>query len=87
MIREWTKQKAEEALILLEVQGTEALKAQKQKEGVSLAMLIEEKNRAEAVRAKADVRRLPCGFEETPFYFVVPLAVPLYIAPDALPSV
>lgn len=55
-MREKTKQKAEEALILLEVQGTESLRVQKQKEGISKAMLIEEKNRAEAVRAKADVR-------------------------------
>lgn len=56
-MRERTKQKAEEAVILLEVQGTEALRMQKQKEGVSLAMLIEEKNKAEAVRAKAEVRQ------------------------------
>lgn len=55
MVREQTKQKAEEALVLLNVQGTEALRVQKQKEGVSLAMLIEERNKAEAIRAKADV--------------------------------
>ena len=61
VVREQTKQRAEEALVMLDVQGTEALTAQKQKEGVSLAMLIEEKNRAEAIRAKADVRyRRPC---------------------------
>ena len=59
VVKEQTKQKAEEALILLEVQGTEALRAQKQKEGVSLAMLIEERNRAQAVRAKADVSVAP----------------------------
>ncbi|CAM9291103.1 unnamed protein product, partial [Hapterophycus canaliculatus] len=56
VVREQTKQRAEEALILLDVQGTEALTMQKQKEGLSLAMLIEEKNRAEAIRAKADAR-------------------------------
>lgn len=55
MVREQTRQKAEEALVLLEVQGTEALRMQKQTEGVSLAMLIEEKNKAEAVRANAEV--------------------------------
>lgn len=55
VVREQTKQRAEEALILLDVQGTEALTMQKQKEGLSLAMLIEEKNKAEAIRAKADV--------------------------------
>ena len=57
MVRERTKQKAEEAVILLEVQGTEALRQQKQKEGGSLAMLIEEKNKAEAVRVNAEVGR------------------------------
>lgn len=55
VVREQTKQRAEEALILLDVQGTEALTMQKQKEGLSLAMLIEEKNKAEAIRAKAEV--------------------------------
>ena len=55
VVREQTKQRAEEALVMLDVQGTEALTMQKQKEGVSLAMLIEEKNKAEAIRAKADV--------------------------------
>ena len=58
VVREQTKQRAEEALVMLDVQGTEALTMQKQKEGVSLAMLIEEKNRAEAIRAKADVSGL-----------------------------
>eukprot|EP00752_Nemacystus_decipiens_P013019 g11517.t1 len=56
VVREQTKQRAEEALVMLDVQGTEALTTQKQKEGVSLAMLIEEKNRAEAIRAKADAK-------------------------------
>lgn len=60
VVREQTRQRAEEALVMLEVQGTVALTAQKQKEGVSLAMLIEEKNKAEAVRAKADVSTLLC---------------------------
>ena len=55
MVKERTKQKAEEALILLEVQGTEALRVQKLKEGASLAMLIEERNTAEGVRARTDV--------------------------------
>ncbi|CAM9891122.1 unnamed protein product, partial [Choristocarpus tenellus] len=54
VVRENTRQQAEEAVILLEVQGTDALRAQKEKEGVSLAMLIEEKNRAEAIRARAE---------------------------------
>ena len=58
VVREKTKQKAEEAVILLEVQGTEALRQQKQKEGGSLAMLIEEKNKAEAIRVSAEVRQL-----------------------------
>ena len=58
VVRERTKQRAEEALVLLEVQGTEALTMQKQKEGVSLAMLIEEKNKAEAIRVSAEVRQL-----------------------------
>lgn len=56
VVRERTKQKAEEAIILLEVQGTEALRQQKQKEGGSLAMLIEEKNKAEAVRVNAEAK-------------------------------
>lgn len=55
VIREQTKQKAEESLIMLEVQSTQAEIVQKQKEGLSLAMLIEEKNRAEVVRAKSQV--------------------------------
>ncbi|CAM9937524.1 unnamed protein product, partial [Choristocarpus tenellus] len=54
VVREQTKQKVEQAIILLEVQGTEALRAQKVKEGESLAMLIEEKNKAEALRIRAD---------------------------------
>ncbi|CAM9159546.1 unnamed protein product [Ectocarpus sp. 12 AP-2014] len=56
VVREQTKQRAEEALVMLDVQGTEALTMQKQKEGVSKAMLIEEKNKAEAIRAKADAK-------------------------------
>ncbi|CAM9317725.1 unnamed protein product [Ascophyllum nodosum] len=56
VVKERTKQKAEEALILLEVQGTEALRVQKLKEGASLAMLIEERNTAEGVRARTDAK-------------------------------
>lgn len=73
VVREMTRQKAEEALVLLEVQGTEALRLQKQKEGISLAMLIEEKNKAEAVRANADVSRMRVVPELVP-----PVAISLY---------
>ena len=52
---EVTQQKAKEALILLEVEGTEALRRQKNREGYALASLLEEKNKAEAVRNAADV--------------------------------
>lgn len=55
MVREETKQEDEKARVLLEVQHTEALRVQKQKEGISLANLIEERNKAEAIRAAADV--------------------------------
>lgn len=61
VVKEQTKQEAEKALVLLEVQGTEAMRMQKQKEGVSLAMLIEERNKAEAIRAKADARAHEIG--------------------------
>ncbi|CAN0067428.1 unnamed protein product, partial [Laminaria digitata] len=53
---EVTQQKAKEALILLEVEGTEALRRQKNREGYALAALFEEKNKAEAVRAAADAK-------------------------------
>ena len=52
---EVTRQKAKEAVILLEVEGTEALRRQKNREGYALASLMEEKNKAEAVRSAADV--------------------------------
>lgn len=56
VVRETTRQKAEEAVIMLQVEETEALRIQKQKEGVSLAKLIEEKNKAEAVRVMSEVQ-------------------------------
>eukprot|EP00904_Undaria_pinnatifida_P005772 jgi/Undpi1/2324/HiC_scaffold_13.g05707.m1 len=53
---EVTQQKAKEAVILLEVEGTEALRRQKNREGYALASLLEEKNKAEAVRNAADAK-------------------------------
>lgn len=43
---------------MLEVEGTYAKRTQKEKEGSSLAALIEERNRAEGVKAAADVSAL-----------------------------
>merc|ERR1712110_1011007 len=60
VVKETTRQEVERSQVLVEVAEREALRIQKEKEGESLAVLIQERNRAEAVRvtAEADASRI-----------------------------
>lgn len=56
--KEIAKQKADEALARLELEHSEGLRVQKQKEGASLAALIEEKNKAASANPWTEVKGL-----------------------------
>merc|ERR1712110_657111 len=60
VVKETTRQEVERAQVLVEVADREAMRVQKEKEGESKAVLIEETNRATAVRvtAEADASRI-----------------------------
>jgi flotillin len=54
--KEMTQQEVEEALIRVKVAEQVALQAQEEAKGVSLAELVEQRNRAEAVKVEADAQ-------------------------------
>merc|ERR1712110_299040 len=54
VVKETTRQEVERAQVLVEVADREAMRVQKEKEGESKAVLIEETNRATAVRVTAE---------------------------------
>lgn len=58
VVRETTQQENERAIIRLQIADNEVARVQKEKEGESLADLMEQKNRAEAIRVMADANAM-----------------------------